>query len=538
MKFNLQHFAIVKDPFGDDLELKNAVIPNPPGQLKTVPTTNILKPVETPALRDLTTRPYTTADPGTYAEGQAFKAAEDAKKAAEQATITDDSLIGTETETTRDADAIAMQDAINGNGSDQEISNVLETPKTTNISELIQRRNAEATKNIVAKIREYIAAGKATQQDIIEDAPGEFDPLRAESEVGKAQQLKTALEISANQGDRGGIGRQTALDTQTAGAKRLTQINLAQKKVIGNAKKEIARLESEGKFQEAQAVAAQASQELEQLIIQAQNDEAIAREDRSIARQETIRQEDLATREEDKAFDEQLANITQYSNDYTAEINRRLGTPDTEDDKLIPYLETAKQNKLAGIAEGETQSVVDAKNQAFSKWNAGIPLSQEEMDLIGSSRSTKPVRTTSSGGGTTQSQLFAQADKKVNRGIPLTAAEAQVYGVETGYVDPNFEESTAPEDEPIEDIYPDSTFTSNIAQRLRGTDEDTPLAVINEIVASALMEQVRDGTISNTVQFERLKTRYNISDAEIDAIIEREERRSGSRVLEKIGQEN
>jgi hypothetical protein len=56
-----------------------------------------------------------------------------------------------------------------------------------------------------------------------------------------------------------------------------------------------------------------------------------------------------------------LDTIGQYSNDYQAEINRRTETPDTSDDWLIPYLRSARQDKI----NGQTQAAAAAQQQDF-----------------------------------------------------------------------------------------------------------------------------------------------------------------------------
>ena len=61
----------------------------------------------------------------------------------------------------------------------------------------------------------------------------------------------------------------------------------------------------------------------------------------------------------------ELANIGAYSNDFQAEINRRQSTADTADDWLIPYLQSARQEKVAGQQQAaETERLRLAKEQA------------------------------------------------------------------------------------------------------------------------------------------------------------------------------
>ena len=169
-----------------------------------------------------------------------------------------------------------------------------------------------------------------------------------------------------------------------------------------------------------------------------------------------IAKEDARVLEE---FDKEIETITQYRNDYTAEIERRLATPDTADDKLIPYLETAKQDKIEskGLDQFGKPLPVDRseeiEDRAWKKINAGIPLNADEaaiFDVAEGYVKPKPVSSGSSR-GLTRAQMFSNADKKVNRGIALTAEEAAIYGVEEGYVDPNFEGSTS-EDEDVPEM--------------------------------------------------------------------------------------
>ncbi|MFW9968613.1 MAG: hypothetical protein ACFFDF_00335 [Candidatus Odinarchaeota archaeon] len=54
---------------------------------------------------------------------------------------------------------------------------------------------------------------------------------------------------------------------------------------------------------------------------------------------------------------QEIGTVGQYAQDYQAEINRRLATPDTEDDKLIPYLRMARQQKIAGLQQQEIGTI-------------------------------------------------------------------------------------------------------------------------------------------------------------------------------------
>lgn len=82
-------------------------------------------------------------------------------------------------------------------------------------------------------------------QQNIANRKAQSQPLRNDSEVRKAQELRTVLEQNANAGDRGGVGRQNALTTQVAGDNRLISINNAENTDIAN-------MQSDASVQEAQ----------------------------------------------------------------------------------------------------------------------------------------------------------------------------------------------------------------------------------------------------------------------------------------------
>ena len=59
------------------------------------------------------------------------------------------------------------------------------------------------------------------------------------------------------------------------------------------------------------------------------------------------------------------------------------------------------------IPQDNTQQIWE---MAYKKWNSGIPLTQQEMSVIGATTPTKPTTKSSSGssGGLTQSQVIAR----------------------------------------------------------------------------------------------------------------------------------
>ena len=73
---------------------------------------------------------------------------------------------------------------------------------------------------------------------------------------------------------------------------------------------------------------------------------------------------DIAAREID--LQRQIETIAQYSNDYQAEINRRMAID--PNDPLIPYLKVARAQKIAAMKEAELDAQEKAIKLAFDTW--------------------------------------------------------------------------------------------------------------------------------------------------------------------------
>ena len=73
---------------------------------------------------------------------------------------------------------------------------------------------------------------------------------------------------------------------------------------------------------------------------------------------------DIAASERD--LQRQIETIAQYSNDYQAEINRRMAID--PNDPLIPYLKVARAQKIAAMKESELDAQEKAIKLAFDTW--------------------------------------------------------------------------------------------------------------------------------------------------------------------------
>lgn len=146
--------------------------------------------------------------------------------------------------------------------------------------------------NLLSALRAQIQQGINNKNQQIGGLQQKYQPYRNDSEVRKNNDLRTALEQSANMGDRGGVGRQNSLETQSSGENRINTINLQQEDEKTSLLNDIANLTLEGNVQEAQLQA----QKLRDLL------------------GEKTRAEDVNySRSRDSVADSRYANETSYS---------------------------------------------------------------------------------------------------------------------------------------------------------------------------------------------------------------------------------
>lgn len=278
----------------------------------------------------------------------------------------------------------------------------------------ISAQYQEQTNALVAQLKANIEAAKAEQNNLISTAGQAYDPIRAESELTKAQELRSVLERNANLGDRGGVGRSAALQTQVAGENRLNGINLQEQNYIDSANAEIASLESQGNYQQAEILATQKAAELQALLENQRYNAELA------ASQATTQ----------TALDAQA--LAQEQSDFQTQIAANY--LDLSAFQSVLEQQGAEQWKIDAVKAAKVQKIIENNldpatgqplpvdntatiwDQALTKWNAGIPLTAQEMSVLGTSTSTKPV--SSSGGSSGSSYSFSQAMDDARQMLP------------------------------------------------------------------------------------------------------------------------
>jgi hypothetical protein len=264
----------------------------------------------------------------------------------------------------------------------------IEQPQV-NIADMMREKSKSATDSLVAQLKQRIAESVQAQQANIARAPQAYDPLRAESEVRKSQDLRSALERSSVLGDRGGIGRSEALATQTAGENRLTDINLQQQNYIDQANQEISRLENEGRYEEARIVADQANQLAQNLIGEQIRQEGIQREDRlasEAAQAKAMQLQDerdyeLYIRELDRIDNNELLKLKQSIDQENAildaEIREAQSIGDNQRAIQLDAVRTSNDAKLEGIKQSNRLALQEAENLQLEQ-----PIQETTQDFI------------------------------------------------------------------------------------------------------------------------------------------------------------
>ncbi|OCZ54304.1 hypothetical protein [Dehalobacter sp. TeCB1] len=123
-----------------------------------------------------------------------------------------------------------------------------------------QQKQAE-----LAQLKQAIATNKASQQNIISNAPSQYQPLRDQASYNGYKNLGTLREMLANNGQQGGVNRTEETQVNTATQNDINTLNAQQQQVIDQANKAIADLEASGSLQEAQIVAQNAAEKLQAL---------------------------------------------------------------------------------------------------------------------------------------------------------------------------------------------------------------------------------------------------------------------------------
>jgi hypothetical protein len=251
----------------------------------------------------------------------------------------------------------------------------------------LKQASQNSTQSLIDRIKQKIAESRQ-----------QYQPMRNQNEVSREQQLATMRESLANQGNAGGTGRQELLGINTSAGNIKNNIDMQEQNLVNQGE-----LEKQTTIQNAQADL------LRQLIAEKNRQEGIDIEESRYQDEQDRYNQEYADSQEQQDFENNLsqqkyndslasqqlereiASIGAYSNDYMAEIQRRQNSADTADNALIPYLQAARNEKIAQQRAQADNTSSQAYKNAYNLWlQLGIA-TQEIADILGIPKGSKTL---------------------------------------------------------------------------------------------------------------------------------------------------
>lgn len=205
-----------------------------------------------------------------------------------------------------------------------------------------------------------------------------YDDSARQAYIANMQSRKNLPQQLAASGSTGGATETANLGLQTSYENNLSNINMNRANALNDIDNAIIELQNNGDLTAAQNAIANSQQALsvyQNLMANKIN-------------------YDIAQKEND--FNRQLSTLSQYSDDYQAEINRRMEL--NPNDPLIPYLIAARQEKIKAQEQAEANATNSAiEQQRELAWNLfqetgradeyiasilGIPVGTTTMDYV------------------------------------------------------------------------------------------------------------------------------------------------------------
>jgi hypothetical protein len=184
-------------------------------------------------------------------------------------------------------------------------------------------------------------AMKQAAQASLKSALSKLNPMRNSVDLGKEQTLSGLREALANQGDKGGIGRQDMLGVNTSAENQQNDIDLQEQDTINTTQADLLRqLISEKNRQDDISLSNSRYEDEQDRYAQEREDEQL-RYDNQRSDAEYEKGQDKLDEEKSNFID----TIGRYSNDFTAQRNNIANDGDPSNDWQIALLEAAARKK-------------------------------------------------------------------------------------------------------------------------------------------------------------------------------------------------
>jgi hypothetical protein len=184
-------------------------------------------------------------------------------------------------------------------------------------------------------------AMKQAAQASLKSALSKLNPMRNSVDLGKERTLSGLREALANQGDKGGIGRQDMLGVNTSAENQQNNIDMQEQDTINTTQADLLRqLISEKNRQDDISLSNSRYEDEQDRYAQEREDEQL-RYDNQRSDAEYEKGQDKLDEEKSNFID----TIGRYSNDFTAQRNNIANDGDPSNDWQIALLEAAARKK-------------------------------------------------------------------------------------------------------------------------------------------------------------------------------------------------
>lgn len=305
-------------------------------------------------------------------------------------------------------------------------------PQLQDNTDLINRMSDLALEQALEESKYATKKGIRDLEYAYQSALPQYQTMRDQSEINAAKALDTQVLQAALKGDNGGLAQRQYGSIQSAASQRLQEINIEQVALENSTNQAIADLKAQGRFQEANIIAANAQNKIAALIEErnrlyaAQMDQYQFNENMALQQagltgyykgQQTLSGQEHAQAQKDRALNNALAMVE--NGFITDDVVSALGVPKDQVQSLVDYINAMRQIDLnqAKLALTKAQSAGSGRKSSSS---SGL---FDDLELDSQTAETKTPNITGlaalMGRGTPQEQsilssLYGKSTKQTN----------------------------------------------------------------------------------------------------------------------------
>lgn len=254
-------------------------------------------------------------------------------------------------------------------------------PQLQDNTDLINRMSDLALEQALEESKYATKKGIRDLEYAYKSALPQYQTMRDQSEINAAKALDTQVLQAALKGDNGGLAQRQYGAIQSAASQRLQEINIEQVALENSTNQAIADLKAQGRFQEANIIAANAQNKMAALMEErnrlyaAQMDQYRFNENMALQQagltgyykgQQTLSGQEHAQAQKDRALNNALAMVE--NGFITDDVVSALGVPKDQVQGLVDYINAMRQIDLnqAKLALTKAQSAGSGRKSSSS----------------------------------------------------------------------------------------------------------------------------------------------------------------------------